>query len=230
MQERRKQFGGYMPKRKVRAASAMQSFPDSHFEDSTKAPTAAKSPPLWFSCACWPKLLRDPEPRPTDRSHRARRSPHFRHGSALPSGRNLFQRRPELRTGRHGYAALLQGSEKRTNSRRRHHRVRFDVFLHRGRAAYANHGINTIPFFIYYSMFGFQRIGDLIWAAADMRCHGFLVGGTAGRTTLAGEGLQHQDGHSHVLALPVPNLLGLRSGVRLRNRHHYSGWHQAHVR
>jgi pyruvate dehydrogenase E1 component len=72
--------------------------------------------------------------------------------------------------------------------------------------AYANHGINTIPFFIYYSMFGFQRIGDLIWAAADMRCRGFLVGGTAGRTTLAGEGLQHQDGHSHVLALPVPNL------------------------
>ena len=73
--------------------------------------------------------------------------------------------------------------------------------------AYANHGINTIPFFIYYSMFGFQRIGDLIWAAADMRTRGFLIGGTAGRTTLAGEGLQHQDGHSHVLALSVPNLL-----------------------
>ncbi|PYV72768.1 MAG: pyruvate dehydrogenase (acetyl-transferring), homodimeric type, partial [Acidobacteria bacterium] len=73
--------------------------------------------------------------------------------------------------------------------------------------AYSNHGINTIPFFIYYSMFGFQRIGDLIWAAADMRARGFLLGGTAGRTTLAGEGLQHQDGHSHVLALPVPNLL-----------------------
>jgi pyruvate dehydrogenase E1 component len=73
--------------------------------------------------------------------------------------------------------------------------------------AYANHGINTIPFFIYYSMFGLQRIGDLIWAAADMRCRGFLIGGTAGRTTLAGEGLQHQDGHSLVLALSVPNLM-----------------------
>lgn len=72
--------------------------------------------------------------------------------------------------------------------------------------AYATHGINTIPFFIYYSMFGFQRIGDLVWAAADMRCKGFMVGGTAGRTTLAGEGLQHQDGHSHLLAYPVPNL------------------------
>ncbi|MEK6710478.1 MAG: pyruvate dehydrogenase (acetyl-transferring), homodimeric type, partial [Nitrospinota bacterium] len=72
--------------------------------------------------------------------------------------------------------------------------------------AYSTHGVNTIPFFIYYSMFGFQRIGDLIWAAADMRTRGFLVGGTAGRTTLAGEGLQHQDGHSQLLALPVPNL------------------------
>ncbi len=72
--------------------------------------------------------------------------------------------------------------------------------------AYANHGVNTIPFFIYYSMFGFQRIGDLAWAAADMRCKGFLIGGTSGRTTLAGEGLQHQDGQSHLLSYPIPNL------------------------
>ena len=81
--------------------------------------------------------------------------------------------------------------------------------------AYANHGINTIPFFIYYSMFGLQRVGDLIWAAADMRCRGFLIGGTAGRTTLAGEGLQHQDGHSHVLALSGAESARLRSGIRL---------------
>jgi pyruvate dehydrogenase E1 component len=73
--------------------------------------------------------------------------------------------------------------------------------------AYATHGVNTIPFFIFYSMFGFQRIGDLIWAAADSRTRGFLLGGTAGRTTLAGEGLQHQDGHSHLLAYPVPNVV-----------------------
>src|SRR5499425_2733559 len=72
--------------------------------------------------------------------------------------------------------------------------------------AYATTGINTIPFFIYYSMFGFQRIGDFVWAAADMRTRGFMLGGTSGRTTLSGEGLQHQDGNSHVLALPVPNL------------------------
>ncbi|MGH9445232.1 MAG: pyruvate dehydrogenase (acetyl-transferring), homodimeric type, partial [Terriglobia bacterium] len=73
--------------------------------------------------------------------------------------------------------------------------------------AYATHGINTVPFFIYYSMFGFQRVGDLIWAAADSRCKGFMVGGTSGRTTLSGEGLQHQDGQSHLLAYSVPNLL-----------------------
>jgi pyruvate dehydrogenase E1 component len=72
--------------------------------------------------------------------------------------------------------------------------------------AHATHGINTIPFFVYYSMFGMQRIGDLVWAAADMRSRGFMIGGTAGRTTLNGEGLQHQDGNSHLLAYPVPNL------------------------
>ena len=74
-------------------------------------------------------------------------------------------------------------------------------------SAYATHGVNMIPFFMFYSMFGFQRIGDSIWAAADMRSKGFLLGCTAGRTTLAGEGLQHQDGHSLLLASTVPNCL-----------------------
>jgi pyruvate dehydrogenase E1 component len=92
--------------------------------------------------------------------------------------------------------------------------------------AYATHGVNTIPFFIFYSMFGLQRVGDLVWAAGDSRCHGFMLGGTAGRTTLLGEGLQHQDGNSHMLAYPVPNLIAydpafafelaviLREGIR----------------
>jgi len=71
--------------------------------------------------------------------------------------------------------------------------------------AYANHGYSAIPFYIYYSMFGFQRTGDLAWAAGDMQARGFLIGGTAGRTTLAGEGLQHQDGHSHIQASLIPN-------------------------
>ena len=71
--------------------------------------------------------------------------------------------------------------------------------------SYANHGIPMIPFYIYYSMFGFQRIGDLAWAAGDMRARGFMLGGTAGRTTLNGEGLQHEDGHSHIQAGLIPN-------------------------
>ena len=73
--------------------------------------------------------------------------------------------------------------------------------------AYSSHGVNMIPFYIYYSMFGFQRIGDLAWAAGDMQARGFLIGGTAGRTTLAGEGLQHQDGHGLLLASTIPNCI-----------------------
>jgi pyruvate dehydrogenase E1 component len=72
--------------------------------------------------------------------------------------------------------------------------------------AYSTHGITMIPFFIFYSMFGFQRIGDLIWAAADQRAKGFMMGGTAGRTTLNGEGLQHQDGHTHLFAMAYPTV------------------------
>jgi len=71
----------------------------------------------------------------------------------------------------------------------------------------ATHNINTIPFYTYYSMFGPQRVGDLVWAAGDLRCRGFLVGATSGRTTLNGEGLQHQDGHTHLLTSTVPNLV-----------------------
>jgi pyruvate dehydrogenase E1 component len=73
--------------------------------------------------------------------------------------------------------------------------------------AYANVGLNMIPFYVYYSMFGFQRVGDLIWLAGDSRCKGFLCGGTSGRTTLNGEGLQHEDGHSQLMAGTIPNLI-----------------------
>ena len=73
--------------------------------------------------------------------------------------------------------------------------------------AYATHALPMIPFYIFYSIFGFQRVGDMIWACGDMMCRGFLLGGTSGRTTLNGEGVQHQDGHSHVMASTVPNLI-----------------------
>ena len=71
--------------------------------------------------------------------------------------------------------------------------------------SYSTHGTSMIPFYIYYSMFGFQRVGDLAWAAGDQRARGFLLGGTAGRTTLNGEGLQHEDGHSHLISSTIPN-------------------------
>jgi pyruvate dehydrogenase E1 component len=73
--------------------------------------------------------------------------------------------------------------------------------------SYSTHGVQMIPFYVFYSMFGFQRVGDLAWAAADQRARGFLLGGTAGRTTLNGEGLQHEDGHSHLISATIPNCL-----------------------
>ncbi|MEM7218298.1 MAG: pyruvate dehydrogenase (acetyl-transferring), homodimeric type [Pseudomonadota bacterium] len=88
--------------------------------------------------------------------------------------------------------------------------------------AYANYGLPMIPFYIFYSIFGFQRVGDMIWACGDMMARGFLLGGTSGRTTLNGEGVQHQDGHSHLLASTVPNLksydpaFGFELGVIVR--------------
>ncbi len=73
--------------------------------------------------------------------------------------------------------------------------------------SYSTHGVSMVPFYIYYSMFGFQRVGDLAWAAGDQRARGFLLGGTAGRTTLNGEGLQHEDGHSHLISSTIPNCI-----------------------
>jgi pyruvate dehydrogenase E1 component len=81
--------------------------------------------------------------------------------------------------------------------------------------SYAVHGLPMLPFYIYYSMFGFQRIGDLIWAAADQRARGFLIGATSGRTTLGGEGLQHQDGSSHLVAGTIPNCIPTTLRMRM---------------
>src|SRR5258706_11085258 len=73
--------------------------------------------------------------------------------------------------------------------------------------SYSNNNVPMIPFYIFYSMFGMQRVGDLVWASGDLRARGFLLGGTAGRTTLNGEGLQHEDGHSHLISAVVPNCI-----------------------
>jgi pyruvate dehydrogenase E1 component len=195
-----------MPQRKVRA-TPLKPIPESHFEEFYKGTDGREASTTMVFVRLLSKLLRDPEvgklivPIIPDEARTFGMEALFRQIGIYSSAGQLYEPvdmdtllyYKEAKDGQ-----ILEEGITEAGS--------MCSFIAAG-TAYANHGINTIPFFIYYSMFGFQRIGDLIWAAADMRCRGFLVGGTAGRTTLAGEGLQHQDGHSHVLALPVPNLL-----------------------
>ena len=206
MQERRKQLGGYMPERKVRSAP-LKPVAESHFEEFHKGTDGREVSTTMVFVRLLAKLLRDPEigklivPIIPDEARTFGMEALFRQVGIYSSVGQLYE--PV------DMATLLYYKEAKDGQILEEGITEAGSmcsFIAAG-TAYANHGINTIPFFIYYSMFGFQRIGDLIWAAGDMRCRGFLVGGTAGRTTLAGEGLQHQDGHSHVLALSVPNLL-----------------------
>jgi len=205
MQDRRKQLGGYLPERKVRA-TPIKLVADAHFEEFFKGTDGREASTTMVFVRLLSKLLRDPEigklivPIIPDEARTFGMEALFRQVGIYSNVGQLYEPvdmdtllyYKEAKDGQ-----ILEEGITEAGS--------MCSFIAAG-TAYANHGINTIPFFIYYSMFGFQRIGDLIWAAADMRTRGFLVGGTAGRTTLAGEGLQHQDGHSHVLALSVPNL------------------------
>jgi pyruvate dehydrogenase E1 component len=206
MQERRKQLGGYLPERKVRS-QPIAPVSEAHFEEFHKGTEGREVSTTMVFVRLLGKLLRDPEigklivPIIPDEARTFGMEALFRQVGIYSSVGQLYEPvdmdtllyYKEAKDGQ----ILEEGITEAGST---------CSFIAAG-TAYANHGINTIPFFIYYSMFGFQRIGDLIWAAADMRTRGFLIGGTAGRTTLAGEGLQHQDGHSHVLALSVPNLL-----------------------
>jgi pyruvate dehydrogenase E1 component len=206
MQERRKQLGGYMPERKVRS-KPIKPVSESHFEEFYKGTEGREVSTTMVFVRMLAKLLRDPEigklivPIIPDEARTFGMEALFRQVGIYSSVGQLYEPvdmdtllyYKEAKDGQ-----ILEEGITEAGS--------ISSFIAAG-TAYSNHGINTIPFFIYYSMFGFQRIGDLIWAAADMRTRGFLLGGTAGRTTLAGEGLQHQDGHSHVLALTVPNLM-----------------------
>src|SRR5215831_8505342 len=206
MQERRTQLGGYMPERKVRAKPLLP-VADAHFEEFYKGTEGREVSTTMVFVRLLAKLLRDPAigklivPIIPDEARTFGMEALFRQVGIYSSVGQLYEPvdmdtllyYKEAKNGQ-----ILEEGITEAGS--------ISSFIAAG-TAYANHGINTIPFFIYYSMFGFQRIGDLIWAAADMRTRGFLLGGTAGRTTLAGEGLQHQDGHSHILASTVPNLV-----------------------
>jgi pyruvate dehydrogenase E1 component len=206
MQERRKQLGGYLPERKVRS-KPIAPVSEAHFEEFHKGTDGREVSTTMVFVRLLSKLLRDPEigklivPIIPDEARTFGMEALFRQVGIYSSVGQLYE--PV------DMATLLYYKEAKDGQILEEGITEAGSicsFIAAG-TAYANHGINTIPFFIYYSMFGFQRIGDFIWAAADLRTRGFLVGGTAGRTTLAGEGLQHQDGHSHVLALSVPNLL-----------------------
>src|SRR5262249_50257498 len=204
MRDRRQALGGFLPSRRVRS-QPLQSVPSELFEEFYKGTDGRKASTTMVFVRLLSKLLRDKD-----------------------LGRLVVPIVPdEART--FGMEALFRAVGIYSHAGQTYEPVDMDTLLYYKEAsdgqileegiteagsmssfvaagtAYATHGVNTIPFFIYYSMFGFQRIGDLIWAAGDARTRGFMLGGTSGRTTLAGEGLQHQDGHTHLFAMAYPN-------------------------
>ena len=171
------------------------------------------------------------EDRQARGADRARRVAHLRHGGHVPPVRHLQPGGPALPAGGRRPAHVLQGGQERADPAGGHQRARAPCPPgSRRRRPTATSNAPMIPFYIYYSMFGFQRVGDLAWAAGDMRARGFLLGGTAGRTTLNGEGLQHEDGHSHIFSSADPELRLLRPDLRLRGRGHRPGRPAADVR
>jgi pyruvate dehydrogenase E1 component len=202
---RRKALGGYVPQRSVRA-KPLQACHDNLFQEFYEGSEGREVSTTMAFVRMLSKMLRDPEigklvvPIVPDEARTFGMESLFRQVGIYSSVGQLYEPvdvhtllyYKEAKDGQ-----ILEEGITEAGS--------MSSFIAAG-SAYATYGINMIPFFIYYSMFGFQRIDDLIWAAADTRCRGFLLGGTSGRTTLAGEGLQHQDGNSHVLALPIPTL------------------------
>jgi pyruvate dehydrogenase E1 component len=206
LRARRQELGGYVPKRTVRA-NLLVADHDALFKEFSEGSEGREVSTTMAFVRMLNRMLRDPEigklvvPIVPDEARTFGMESLFRQVGIYSSVGQLYEPvdvhtllyYKEAKDGQ-----ILEEGITEAGS--------MSSFIAAG-SAYATHGINTIPFFIFYSMFGFQRIPDFIWAAADMRCRGFLLGGTSGRTTLAGEGLQHQDGNSHVLALSVPNLL-----------------------
>ena len=205
IRQRRESLGGYVPQRQVMAPPLTMP-PETLWEEFKKSSGKREFATTMAFVAVMRKLMQDKQignlvvPIVPDESRTFGMEPLFRQFgiySSLgqlyePVDKDVITYYKEAKDGQ-----ILEEGITEAGS--------MSSFIAAG-SAYATHGINTIPFFIYYSMFGMQRIGDLVWLAGDMRVKGFMVGGTAGRTTLNGEGLQHEDGHSHLLAYPVPNL------------------------
>src|SRR6187455_169531 len=206
LREQRQALGGYLPNRKVRS-QPLAGVPQELFEEFHKGTDGRKASTTMVFVRLLSKLLRDKDlghlvvPIVPDEARTFGMEALFRqvgiysHVGQLyePVDMDVLLYYKEAKEGQ-----ILEEGITEAGS--------MSSFIAAG-SAYATHAVNTIPFFIYYSMFGFQRIGDLIWAAGDSRTRGFMLGGTAGRTTLAGEGLQHQDGQTQLFAMAYPNCL-----------------------
>ena len=206
IRERRDALGGYIPSRRVRS-QPLSTLPTDLFEEFYKGTEGRKASTTMVFVRMLSKLLRDKDlgrlivPIVPDEARTFGMEALFRQvgiyshvGQAYePVDVDTLLYYKEASDGQ-----ILEEGITEAGS--------MSSFIAAG-TGYATYGLNTIPFFIYYSMFGFQRIGDLIWAAGDSRARGFMLGGTAGRTTLAGEGLQHQDGNSHLIAMAYPNCI-----------------------
>ena len=204
MREKRKALGGYVPTRKVRAEALKPASPEL-FEEFHKGTDGRKASTTMVFVRLLSKMLRDKEigqlvvPIVPDEARTFGMEALFRQVGIYSHAGQIYEPVDMDTLLYYKEASDGQILEEGINEA-----GSMSSFIAAG-TAYATHGVNTIPFFIYYSMFGFQRIGDLIWAAGDSRARGFLLGGTSGRTTLAGEGLQHQDGNSQLFALAYPN-------------------------
>ena len=205
LRERRAALGGCLPARRRKRRARCRSPSSSSSSRSSRAPASARSRPRWRSCACSPRCCAtsrsagtSSRSSPTSRARSAWRACSARSASTRRVGQ-LYQPQDSeqlmfYKEDEHGQ--ILEEGITEAGS--------ISSFIAAG-TSYSAHGVQMVPFYIYYSMFGYQRVGDLVWAAADSRTRGFMLGGTAGRTTLNGEGLQHEDGHSHVLFSVVPN-------------------------
>jgi pyruvate dehydrogenase E1 component len=205
MHERRKQLGGYMPQRKV-GAPQIQAPGIDYFADMLEGSKGPDPSTTMAFVKLLGKLMKHPKigqrvvPIVPDEARTFGMEAMFRQFGIYASQGQLYKP--------HDADILLYYKESKDGQ------ILEEGITEAGSmasftaagTAYSNYGLDMVPFFIYYSMFGFQRIGDLVWALADSRGKGFLMGGTAGRTTLTGEGLQHQDGHSLVLASTIPTL------------------------
>ena len=205
LQDRRKELGGYVPSRRMKS-DELPELPDTLFEEFYAGTDDREASTTMVFVRLLSKMLRDKEigkyivPIVPDEARTFGMESLFRqvgiyaHTGQLyePMDRETLLYYKEAKNGQ----ILEEGITEAGG---------MSSFMAAG-TAYSNYNINAIPFFIFYSMFGIQRIGDLAWAAGDMRSRGFLIGATSGRTTLAGEGLQHQDGNSHLMFMPYPNV------------------------